>query len=212
MFWAQGYSHNLDNRTAKLLTNGQKRRESARQLCLMQQQLRQLNPMELRSVNSTINLPFQFVLPESLPSTFLFAGENMSMFSVEYWLDVKVLGLTATQFGVPNSAILQQRFEQVVIRAREPPVKPGIEQVAVGQLKGALGKKKGECKVTGYMACDVSMQNQPAQLLVNIDNRKAEKAVIMVRLLLHREIKATGRSITGQDLMFEDKQVVGSSE
>jgi hypothetical protein len=50
-----------------------------------------------------------------------------------------------------------QRSEQIVIRAREPPVKPGIEQVADGQLKGMLGKGKGECKIQGFMACDVSM-------------------------------------------------------
>ena len=62
------------------------------------------------------------------------------------------------------------------------------------------------------MPCDVSMQNQPAQISLSIDNRNADKAVIMVRLLLHREIKATGRSISGQDLLFEDKQVVGLAE
>lgn len=113
--------------------------------------------MELRTPNVSIDLPFSFVLSESLPSTFLYAGEHMSMFSVEYRIEVRVLGLTATQFGAPNASVLMQRSEQIVIRAREPPVKPGIEQVADGQLKGMLGKGKGECKIQGFMACDVSM-------------------------------------------------------
>jgi hypothetical protein len=96
VFWAQGYSHNPENRTAKLLTNGQKRREAMRNLVMMQQQLRQVNPMELRTPNALIEMPFQFILNEALPSSFLYAGENMCMFQVEYWLDVKIFGLTAT--------------------------------------------------------------------------------------------------------------------
>ena len=93
MFWAQGYRHN-ENTTQKKLTHGDKRRENVKNLVTSMQQLRQVNPMELRVPNATIALPFQIVLPESLPSSFLYCGEHLSWFSVEYWLEVKFLGLT----------------------------------------------------------------------------------------------------------------------
>jgi hypothetical protein len=56
------------------------------------------------------------------------------------------------------------------------------------------------------------MQNSPVSLRINVDNRNAGKAVTMIRLQLHREIKVTGRNIAGQEVLFEDKQVVGVTE
>ena len=62
--------------------------------------------MELRVPNSTIDLNFSFVLHESLPSSFFYAGDSMSMFRVEYILNVTMLGLTSTGGPVPSAQIL----------------------------------------------------------------------------------------------------------
>jgi hypothetical protein len=53
-----------------------------------------------------VHLPFQIDLPPQLPSTFLYAGSDLSWLSVDYWLGFKFIGLTATQFGVPNAQVL----------------------------------------------------------------------------------------------------------
>lgn len=120
--------------------------------------------------------------------------------SVEYWLDVKFLGLTSTAIGVPNAALLQQRTEPVLVRAREPPVRPQLVEEAKGTLKGALGKQKGDCRIVATMPINVSMQNYPLKLKIDIDNRQAMKAVIGVILKLHREIKVKGKNSAGQEL------------
>jgi hypothetical protein len=127
--------------------------------------------MELRQPNVLIEIPFSFPLAETLPSTFLYCGEHMSWLSVEYWLDVKFLGLTSTAMGVPNAALLQQRIEQVLVRAAEPPVRPRLIEEAKGTLKGALGKQKGEARIVATMPINTSMQNSPLKLKIDIDNR-----------------------------------------
>ena len=104
-----------------------------------------------------------------MPSSFLYCGEHLSWFCVDYWLEVKFIGLTQTTFGMPQAAVLQQRNEVLLIRAKEPPVKPGVSQEATGQLKGTFNSNKGSSKIVGYLPVDVTMQNSPLKLKLEID-------------------------------------------
>ena len=108
-------------------------------------------------------------MPNNLPSTFIYAGSDLSWFSVEYYVDFKFLGLTQTQFGVPNAEILQQRSQMVLVRALEPPVKPAVEKEVSCKLKGTLGGNKGECLFKANLPCDVTMQNSPLKVELTID-------------------------------------------
>lgn len=59
--------------------------------------------------------------------------------------------------GLPTANLLQSRIEHILVRAREPPVKPGIIQETSGDLKGAFNVAAGNCKFTGNLSCDVTM-------------------------------------------------------
>lgn len=58
------------------------------------------------------------------------------------------------------------------------------------------------------MPCDVTMQNSPVKLKLEIHQSKSEKQVTQIMLQMHREIEAIGIATDGQKKMFEDKQIV----
>ena len=152
--------------------------------------------MEIRAPNSLIELPFSFVLHESLPSTFFYASNtDMVYMEVQYVLNVTMLGLINTG-GIHSATILQTRAENFFLRAREPPVKPGITQEQSADLKALIGSN-GKGKFSGHLGCDVTMQNSPIRVIMEIDNSAAKKAAVGIKLSIHRHIKATGKTTAG---------------
>jgi hypothetical protein len=146
------------------------------------------------------------VLPETLPSSFMYCGDHMSQFKVVYNLNVKLVGLINTG-GVPQAQVLRDENQTVLIREREPPVKPGITQESTGELKGTFGNN-GKCHVMGNLPVDVAMQNNKLRITLDMNNSACKKKINSVQFQVHRTIKAYGKTITGDLKEFKDEQVV----
>jgi len=67
-----------------------------------------------------IEVPFKIALPHDLPSTFMYAGGMMSVFRVQYTLDVKFLGLKGLVGQMPAANQLYQEQKCIEIRAMDP--------------------------------------------------------------------------------------------
>jgi hypothetical protein len=49
----------------------------------------------------TITLPFSIALPDTLPSSFIYCGEELSVMTVIYTLTTKFIGLVGQPGGTP---------------------------------------------------------------------------------------------------------------
>lgn len=105
--------------------------------------------MSLTNPLSTISLPFSIPLPDTLPSSFIYCGEELSVMTVIYTLTTKFIGLVGQPNSPPQGNLLYKDEKVVTIRAVDPLPKINVQQEATGNLKGIFNKSAGTCIFSG---------------------------------------------------------------
>ena len=181
VFWAVGQAHNPKiNKATKHLVDGDMRREQNRTIIEQEKQLQQFMPQQLYQNQGLLQVQFSIPLPDDLPASFIYCGEMMSRFSVEYKLTAMMFGLKGAPGGTPETSLIIQQHQNLYIREFDPPMnqQEPIKVEQVGKITGTLGIfGKGESKATGTLQCPRVSQNAEAMIKIAVDNSKSEKMV-----------------------------------
>ncbi len=92
-WWAPKHKHDASRKTAyKRMVPAADRREQANILVDLKHQM-QISVMQLSSQKQIV-LPFSIPLPDNLPSSFIYCGQQLSILTVSYNLETSFLGLS----------------------------------------------------------------------------------------------------------------------
>ena len=128
--------------------------------------------------------------------------------TVIYTLTTKFIGLIGQPNSPPQGNLLYKDDKVVTIRAVDPLPKINVQQEATGNLKGIFNKSAGTCILSGQMQSENVMVGQFYHFRLLINQSQSQKETAMIRIVLNRTIKCTGRTVAGQPKDFTDKQPV----
>ena len=147
VYWAAGSAHDpRADKATKHLVHGDMRRELQTNLLNIQQNLGQFFMQDLASQQYTKEVSFIIPLPDDLPPSFLYAGEMMSLLSVEYKLTAMLVGQTRQN----QRQLIIQTARNLFVREMDLPPQLPITVTSQGQITGTMGFfGKGETKIEG---------------------------------------------------------------
>lgn len=152
-------------------------------------------------------MPFRLPLTSDLPSSFMYAGDLQSLLKVEYYFCYQFIGLIPTPHGVPETQLLNQDKIYVLIRAVDKMPKLELKQDSESKFKALIGDN-GVGRMQVSLQCDTFMVGEQLTVRVLIDNTKSKLPFEGLKINLHREIKAFGKTTAGETKEFTDKQAV----
>lgn len=208
IWWTQHKKHKQSYKTNQRNLIGAKERREASDLILDKRVQMQVKAESLLKGKRRVEMPFQIPINADLPSSFFYAGEQMSLHRIDYNLHCKFVGLTRAPDGQNLGTVINEFKHYVLIRAVDP--LPALNLVVNQEQELiAMWGSNGKTGFQVTLAKNSLTLGESACLQCAVNNRSSNVATATVRVQLLREIIARAKAAdTGEPLVLEDKQIV----
>ena len=102
--------------------------------------------MKALQTKSRIEESYKIPLPDNLPSSFFFAGPELSVVKIAYTLDVSFIGLKSQNGPVPEATLLFKETKHFKLRKADTKIERGISRQETGKIASTFGSN-GEATV-----------------------------------------------------------------